>query len=74
MTKKKNLIFLLILILINNCSFDNKTGIWTGSEKEKRRIAGLEKQLKEVIDTEKIYSTDDDFYTEILLKEKILKQ
>ena len=28
MNKKKNLIFFLILILLVNCSFDDKTGIW----------------------------------------------
>ena len=36
--KKKNLIFLLIFVLINNCSFDNKTGIWSGDKEEKENL------------------------------------
>ena len=36
--KKKNLIFLLIFVLINNCSFDNKTGIWSGDKEKKKKI------------------------------------
>ena len=44
MNKKKNLIFFLFLILLNNCSFDNKTGIWDSTEKEKRRISELAKE------------------------------
>ena len=38
MIKKKNLIFFLLFVFIANCSFDNKTGIWGGSEEEKRRL------------------------------------
>ena len=38
MSRKKNLIFFLIFVLITNCSFDNKTGIWTGGEKERKRV------------------------------------
>ena len=41
-TKKKKLIFFLIFILLNNCSFDNKTGIWKESEKEIRKISEIE--------------------------------
>ena len=50
MINKKNLIFFLIFILLNNCSFDKKSGIWKGGEKEKRRISELEKKQKEIID------------------------
>ena len=42
MSKKKSLIFFLIFILLHSCSFDDKTGIWSGSKKEKER----EKQEK----------------------------
>ncbi len=28
--------YLIIFLLINNCSFDNKTGIWTGSDQVKK--------------------------------------
>ena len=68
MINKKNLIFFLIFILLNNCSFDKKSGIWKGGEKEKRRISELEKKQKEIIDIEKIYSSSEN----IILKEKSL--
>ena len=61
MINKKNLIFFLIFILLNNCSFDNKTRIWKGSEKEKKRISELEKQQKQILNVEKIYSSEDIF-------------
>ena len=48
MSRKKNLIFFLIFILSANCSFDNKTGIWGGDKKEKRRITELEKEQKQL--------------------------
>ena len=38
MNKKKYLIFLFLLFLLPNCSFDTKTGIWSGAEDEKKRI------------------------------------
>jgi len=44
MNKKKNLVFFLIIILLVNCSFDTKTGIWTGEKTEKKRIVELEKE------------------------------
>ena len=63
MTKKaKNLIFLLIIFLLNSCSFDNKTGIWTHDEKE--RISKLEKKQKKEVVT--IYSSQNIFLEEIL--------
>ena len=55
---KKNIFFFLVFLLINNCSFDNKTGIWGDSEKEKRKISEIEKKQKEIIDVEKIYSSE----------------
>ena len=65
--KKKNLVFLLIFLLINNCSFDNKTGIWSGDKEEKKRISDLEKEQRKVIDVRKIYSSDDAHSIEISL-------
>ena len=44
--KIKYIIFFLIFILFASCSFDNKTGIWGGSEKAKIRAAQLEKEQK----------------------------
>ena len=46
MIKKKNLVFLLIFILIINCSFDDKTGIWSGSKKEKRKNFSIRKRTE----------------------------
>ena len=71
MIKKKNLVFLLIFFLIINCSFDDKTGIWSGSKKEKKRISQLEKEQREIIDVTKIYSSDDVYSKEISLDQNI---
>ena len=71
MINKKNLIFFLIFILLNNCSFDNKTGIWGDSEKEKRKISELEKKQKQILDVEKIYSTDKIYLKEVPLTKNI---
>ena len=54
MNKKKNLIFFFVLILLVNCSFDNKTGIWSGGEDDKKRISELEKKQNQTIDTEQL--------------------
>ena len=58
MLHKKRLFFFLLLLLLNACSFDSKTGIWSGSEDEKRKISDLEKKQKQIINIEKIYSSD----------------
>jgi outer membrane protein assembly factor BamB len=71
MINKKNLIFFLIFILLNNCSFDNKTGIWGDSEKEKRKISELEKKQKQILDVEKIYSSDKIYLKEVPLTKNI---
>ena len=71
MNKKKNLIFFLFLILLTNCSFDNKTGIWGGSKEEKRRIAELEKEQSQKISTEKIYSSEKIYLQKVLLTKNI---
>ena len=69
--KKKNLIFLLIFVLINNCSFDNKTGIWSGDKEEKERISNIEKEQRKIIDVTNIYSSDSEYSTEITLDQNI---
>ena len=71
MTKKKNLIILLIFVLLNNCSFDDKTGIWSGSKKEKKRISQLKKEQSKIIDVASIYSSDDIYSKEIALVQNI---
>ena len=59
MHKKNILLFVLIYITLASCSFDSKTGIWSGGKEEKERIAELERQQKQVIDVVKIYSSDN---------------
>ena len=71
MINKKNLIFFLIFILLNNCSFDNKTGIWGDSEKEKRKISELEKKQKQILDVKKIYSSENIYLKEVPLTKNI---
>ena len=71
MTKKKNLIFFLLLFILANCSFDSKTGIWETSEDEKRRVLELEQKQNELISTEKIYSSENIFTKEKILSDKI---
>ena len=63
--KVKYLIFFLVLISLSNCSFDNKTGIWSGDKEEKERLAELERQQKSIIETVRVYSSDTDFKQEI---------
>ena len=71
MINRKSLVFFLIFILLSNCSFDDKTGIWGGSEKEKRRISELEKEQKQIIDIERVYSSEDIYNDEIPLTKGI---
>ena len=63
--KMKYLIFLLILTLFAGCSFDSRTGIWSGSEEEKRRISALERELERKINTVQLYSTENIYSKEI---------
>ena len=66
MNRKKNLIFFLVFILLQSCSFDNKTGIWTDEEKEKGKISKIENEQKSIINVVNVYSEDS-----IYSKEKI---
>ena len=45
-----NKIFYLIifLLILNNCSFDNKTGIWTGSDKIAKKKVNTDQNLEYV--------------------------
>ena len=73
MNNKKNSIFFLILILIllANCSFDTKTGIWTGKEEEKQRIAELKKEQIRKENREQMYVSKNIYSEEIVLSNKI---
>ena len=62
----------MILILVSSCSFDNKTGIWGDSEKEKKKIADLEKKQKEIIEVEEIFSSEIVFSKEVSLTKNII--
>ena len=71
MNNKRVLILFIIFTLTNNCSFDSKTGIWDDSAKEKKRISQLEKEQKEIIKIEKIYSSDKSYNKELVLTKSI---
>ena len=64
--KVKCLYFFLILIILVNCSFDRKTGIWSGAEKEKKRISELEKEQKTKISKVKVYTSENIYSKEIV--------
>ena len=72
MNKKKNLVFFLILILLVNCSFDTKTGIWSGEENEKKKVVELEKEQIKKKNIKKIYSIGDEYSLEKTLTKKII--
>ena len=71
MINKKISILSILFILLNNCSFDTKTGIWGDSAKEKKRITELKKKQDEVIKVEKIFSSENTFNKEISLNKNI---
>ena len=72
MVKKFRILsFFLIFIFLINCSFDNKTGIWTSEKNEKERALDIEKQQKSVLDTVKLYSSESKYIKEIKAKNKI---
>ena len=71
MNKKKKLIFFLIFALLSSCSFDNQTGIWSGEEKEKRRITELEKEQNQIVDIINVYSSESIYSKEESLTESI---
>ena len=60
--KIKYLIFFLVFILLVSCSFDNKSRIWSGSEKEKKKISELTKEQSRIINVVKVY-TSESFYS-----------
>ena len=69
---KKKIIFFLATILVISCSFDDKTGIWSGSEKEKKKISEIENEQKQIIDTYTVYSSQDTVLNEKRLVKKIV--
>ena len=71
MNKKKSLIFFLVYILLVNCSFDTKTGIWTGDQVVKKKAAEKEKEKIRKQNRKKIYSVDYSYSFEKTLVKKI---
>ena len=69
---KKSLIFFLVIILIENCSFDKKTGIWNSGVDEKKRISELEKKQKSILDVQRIYSSEATYSKKVTLNNSIL--
>ena len=60
--KIKYFFFFLIFILFASCSFDNKSGIWSESAKDKKKVSELEKEQSRIIDVVKVY-TSESFYS-----------
>lgn len=63
--KLKNIIFLFCCFFILNCSFDKKTGFWSGSDNEKKRLSELRKEERAQLKRIKVYSSDTIFNEEI---------
>ena len=68
----KKIYYLIIFIILAGCSFDSKTGIWSGSDKEKRRLSKIQEEAesKEVVraySSEKIYTEEVSSNTNIKL-------
>ena len=63
--KKIYFIYFLIFTLFVSCSFDKKSGIWSGSEEEKRRISEIEKEQQGIISKIKFYSSKNIYSEEI---------
>ena len=71
MIKNKKFILFLLLIFLNHCSFDSKTGIWDGSKDEKDRLVELERQESNKVSSNKVYSSENIFSSEQNLNKKI---
>ena len=72
MLNKKILLLFTVFLLISNCSFDSKTGIWGDQKKERERISDIEKNQKGIIKTEKIYSSNEQFNQQVTLNKNII--
>ena len=69
--KFRILSFFLIFVILVNCSFDNKTGIWSSEKDEKKRVSLIENQQKSILDTVKLYSSENKYNKEIEGKNKL---
>ena len=71
MNKKKNLVFFLVFILLANCSFDEKSGIWSGEKREKQRISELVEEQNKTTEVIDIFSSESIYDKELSLNKKI---
>ena len=70
MNKLNKVVILILAFSLSNCSFSDKTGFWTGSEEEKRKISKLENVGN--VQTIKAFSTKKNFSKVIKSKEKTI--
>ena len=71
MNKKIYLKFFFLIFFLSNCSFDSKTGIWSGSESEKKRVSDIEKEQQSIIEVIKIYKSHVLYEEEIVSKKSV---
>ena len=69
MNSKKIVFFLIISILLSNCSFDskNRSGVWSGAEAERNRVVRLEKEQVEKNINKKIFTSKSRYIEEKFL-------
>ena len=63
MIKLLKFIYIISLFYLAGCSFDQKTGIWSGNEEERKKISELERG-RAIIKVE-VFSSKKDFDEEI---------
>jgi len=68
---KKIIFFLFSSFFIFSCSFDKMSGIWSGTDNEKRRLGEIQKDQQERVNTVKLYSTENTYNKEVLYKGNI---
>jgi len=69
--KSKYFILFIVVFFLSSCSFDNKSGIWSGGEEEKRRIIQLEED-QENLQIVEIFSSNDVYSKEISPRKTIM--
>jgi len=70
--KLKYIAFVIILILLENCSFDKATGLWDGAGDEERKIAAIEKKQKQTLNKTKVFSSKKAYSKEIISTSNIV--
>tara|TARA_Y100000590_G_scaffold11830_1_gene14473 strand:- start:15844 stop:17193 length:1350 start_codon:yes stop_codon:yes gene_type:complete len=71
MNKKiKNFLIFIVFFLVLGCSFDKRSGIWSGSEEERERLSRLKKDL-ENREIYNVYSSQNEYSEEIAATKKV---